>query len=403
MRYPVETRAPRPLLTPFLTSILVAAAMGQQAPADTGAVRVDATLLLDGVRQVAGHRTDGAWLGLGRGSLVLDGDELGWPGFRATLTFLAAAGSDPARFVRDLQGTDNIAAPDALWPYEAWVQQNIGDRVSVLVGVYDVNSEFDAVDVAGLFLHSSFGNGAEFGLSGPNGPGAYPATGLAVRLATAPLPGLRLRFVAADGSPASPGSAGLDFAWRQDDGTLLAAEAVHRPGREKTREAPRGGRRFLGRTEVTGSPTRIGVGVWRYMGIRAAEGAGVGQGIYLLAETRVGSLRGRSGGTGLFARVGVAAGGPVRAYAGAGVTASGLLGSRPDDELGLGLALAWPDPDFPEAALGTRPETVLELTYRWIATEWLFIQPDLQYIANPAATSRADGALVLSARLALLL
>lgn len=381
----------------------MAAAMGQQAPVDTAALRIDATLLLDGIRQVAGHRADDAWLGLARGSLLLDGDKVGWSGLRARLTVLATAGPDPARFVRDLQGTDNIAAPDALWPYEAWVQQNVGDRVSVLVGVYDVNSEFDAVDVAGLFLHSSFGNGADFGLSGPNGPGAYPATGLAVRVATAPLPGLRLRVVAADGSPASPGPDGRDLAWRSDDGALLAAEAVHRPGPESARDAPQGGRRFLGRTEVTGSPSRIGVGAWRYLGVRAAAGADLAQGIYMLAETRAGGLRGGGDGIGLFARVGLAEGGPVRGYAGAGVTASGLLGPRPDDELGLGVALAWPDPDFPETTLGTGPETVVELTYRWIATGWLFIQPDVQYIANPAATSRASGALVLTTRLALLL
>ena len=396
------TSTPRSPLTPFLTYVLVSAAIGQ-APADTGSLRLDAALLVDGVRQVAGHRADGTWVGLGRGSLVLDGDGVGWPGLRANLTVLATAGSDPARFVRDLQGTNNIAAPDAVWPFEAWIQQNVGDRVSVLAGVYDVNSEFDALDAAGLFLHSSFGIGADFGLSGPNGPGAYPATGLAVRLATAPVPGLRVRAVAADGTPARPDSDNFDLGWHDGDGTLLAVEAVYRRGQADARGSPRGARRFLGRTAVGESPPRIGIGAWRYLGVRAAAGADRAQGVYLLAETRARGLRGRGGGIGLFARLGMAAGGPVRFYAGAGATATGPVAGRPSDEIGLGVATAWPDPDFPRAPVGTRPETVVELSYRWSGAGWWFIQPDIQYIANPAATARAGGALVLTARLGLLL
>ncbi len=125
--------------------------------------------------------------------------------------------------------------------------------------------------------------------------------------------------------------------------------------------------------------------------------------MYLLAETRSRGLRARGGRIGLFARLGMAAGGPVRFYAGAGATAKGPVAGRPNDEIGLGIAAAWPDPDFPGAPVGTRPETVVEVSYRWSGAGRWFIQPDIQYIANPAATSRAGGALVLTARLGLLL
>lgn len=84
-------------------------------------------------------------------------------------------------------------------------------------------------------------------------------------------------------------------------------------------------------------------------------------------------------------------------------TASGALARRPDDEFGLGLAVAWPDPEFPEAPVRTKPEAVVEVAYRWRATESVLIQPDMQYVANPSWTSRTAGAPVLTARLGLLL
>jgi signal transduction histidine kinase len=50
---------------------------------------------------------------------------------------------------------------------EGWIEQNLfGNQFSLLVGRYDLNSEFYRLHSAGLFLHSSFGIGPEFAQSG---------------------------------------------------------------------------------------------------------------------------------------------------------------------------------------------------------------------------------------------
>ena len=56
----------------------------------------------------------------------------------------------------------------------------------MLVGLYDLNTEFDALESAGLFLNSSQGIGPEFAQSGLNGPSIFPTTTLGLRAKWAP-------------------------------------------------------------------------------------------------------------------------------------------------------------------------------------------------------------------------
>ncbi|KQM94346.1 hypothetical protein ASE70_11115 [Sphingomonas sp. Leaf22] len=65
---------------------------------------------------------------------------------------------------------------------EAWVE-HVGrdDRWSAKAGLYDINSEFDALQTSLLFVNSAFGMGSDLGTSGRNGPSTFPGTGLAIR------------------------------------------------------------------------------------------------------------------------------------------------------------------------------------------------------------------------------
>ncbi|MFO7314738.1 carbohydrate porin [Rhodothermus marinus] len=93
-------------------------------------------------------------------------------------------GSISAR-VGDAQGVSNIEAPTSWRLYEAFVEHvTATGRLSVLAGLYDLNSEFDVLPAAGLFINSSFGIGAELAASRPQGPSIFPVTS----------PGLRLRL-----------------------------------------------------------------------------------------------------------------------------------------------------------------------------------------------------------------
>lgn len=73
--------------------------------------------------------------------------------------FLGNVGSNPpmTEIVGDVQTSSNIEATHAVKLYEAWYEHRfINDRVSILAGLHDFNSEFDALEYVSLFLNSSF-------------------------------------------------------------------------------------------------------------------------------------------------------------------------------------------------------------------------------------------------------
>ena len=91
-------------------------------------------------------------------------------------------------------------------------------------------------------------------------------------------------------------------------------------------------------------------------------------------------------------------------YIGAGVVYTGPCKSRDEDQIGFALAAAGNGDDFKRATglAGDAPndyETNLELSYRAQLTDWLAVQPDIQYIINPGAVSGLRDALALGIRL----
>ena len=84
---------------------------------------------------------------------------------RAYIYLLGNHGEDPGLLTGDTQGVSNIAAPPAARMYEAWVEgESLG--LNLRAGLYDLNSEFDSIETAALFAHSSFGIGPDFSQAG---------------------------------------------------------------------------------------------------------------------------------------------------------------------------------------------------------------------------------------------
>ena len=80
-----------------------------------------------------------------------------------------------------------MTVPPGFRTYEGWAQYNFLDNHwSVLVGQYDLGTEFYRLQTAGLFLNYAFGAGSEFGLSGVEGPSIFPFTALGTRIAYRP-------------------------------------------------------------------------------------------------------------------------------------------------------------------------------------------------------------------------
>jgi porin len=90
------------------------------------------------------------------------------------------------------------------------------------------------------------------------------------------------------------------------------------------------------------------------------------------------------------------------------VSWDGFLPGREYDRFGLLVAAALAGEDFRRALLGQDKqiaghETALELTYRLQLTDWLTLQPDLQYVINSGLDPELEDALVVGLRFELVL
>jgi porin len=292
------------------------------------------------------------------------------------------------RYTGDLQVVSNIDAVRALRVFEFWYEQPLTDALSLRFGLYDLNSEFDAIDTASLFLNSSHGIGADFGQSGEAGPSIFPVTSLAARLDWAIGDSSTLRYALLDGVPGDRHDIGrttIDLGG--DDGVLHAMEYDYRGD---------GG-------------LRLAVGGWLYSAefekIDPRDGRSRDDGnagIYAFAEAPVYSSAESGRESFAFLRYGIANDelNVLDSYLGAGVTVTGLLPSRPADEFGVALASASVGDPYgrSNATAADAHETTIEVTYSARINKWLRLQPDIQYVINPGADPELGNALVLGLR-----
>ena len=344
--------------------------------------------------------------------LTLDmGRLVGWRGATMFLYGLGIHGGQPSDFAGDAQGVSSIAAPPKWTLEEAWIQQNLfGNRVSALVGRYDLNSEFYRLHAADLFLNASFGIGPEFSQSGKGGPSVFPNTSVGARFAVKPVEGVVLRSAVLDGVPVERPNGWDIFA--KGDGLLIVNEAafLYRPPTEgQPQRMPHGF--LLGReAQLPPSEAKVAVGVWHYTAsfqdLSRTQGNGTpvihhgSTGAYVIGDAIV--YRDEGGRQlRVFGQVGL---GDRRVnrfglYTGGGVDLVGAIPGRKTDEIGFGVAAAHNGSHFVEQQRKTgqrvdRSEVTLELAYRAPITSWLSIQPDLQYVFNPNTDPRLPNALV---------
>jgi porin len=341
--------------------------------------------------------------------------------------------------VGSLQGVSNLEAPREWRLYEAWVGHQFGSpRLSILAGIYDVNSEFEVIPGAGDFLNSSFGFGPEYDLGGPEGPSTYPATSLAARLRWDPSTTLYGLLGVSDGVPGDQGNG--RFSLSEKEGVLVSAEvgyaraltdvasvsvAEAQPWGRGRRAAAQGGtvggpvmrgtRRQIGRgRQIVDVSAKLAFGGWAYTrGLDPwdpSDTVSRSWGIYVLAEKLLAQEADATGSLSGFVRAGLAEDrvNQLGLAAAGGLVYRGLLPGRPDDMAGLGMAYARNGDPFLrfqrlEGYLLGESETVVELTYRTELGSVFLLQPNLQWIRNPGMDPDVGDALVLGLRLALLL
>jgi|GEM_PF-221155 len=312
-------------------------------------------------------------------------------------------GNGISKLAGDWQGISNNEAPDAIRLFQAWFEQKLfSGRGSVLMGLYDLNTEFYALSSTGLFVNNGFSVGAEFGRTGRNGPSIAPVTSLALRFAVQTPSNNYLMLGVLDGVPGDPQDiTRTHISLSPDDGALVNAEGGYKIGEYMSH-----GEQYL----------KIGVGYWAYTAaqdeILSADEMGIpatskgNHGWYVLMEGTVfNESQNTSDGLTLYGRMGVS----DKTYNdigfswSAGFVYNGLIPGRSNDALGLAITSIFAGGDFQDAVSTSglqlqTAESVIEFTYMLSVAKWLTIQPDLQYVINPGLGLQAGKTLAAGGR-----
>ncbi len=328
-------------------------------------------------------------LGKFKGTLDVDDRAIGIRGASVHLEAQIVHGPDlSGRFIGDAQTADNIDAPSALRPFQAWIELPlVRDTLWVKAGLIDLNAVFDIQTVGALFLNSSHGIGPDFSQTGANGPSIFPVTSGAV-VARFQHDGWSAKlgaFDAVSGVPDRPGKVRIGYPGQR--GLLAVAEVERALGKHRALKvgAWSYSTRFdaLDRFDANGDAARV-------RGNR---------GVYATIEGRIGGSDARPFDAWLRGGVADATINPIAAYLGGGVAWGGEA-----RRLGLGIARAWLGGPGKRALIagGGVPraaETAIELTYAHAVGDFLTIQPDVQFIVDPGWRSDIDDALVVGVRL----
>ena len=318
-----------------------------------------------------GAKSGGGFLGNLDITLDLDMEKfVGWKGGQIFLYGLGNHGQDPTEFVGDAQGTSNIeTGADTFILYEAYIQQSfLEDKISILFGLHDLNSEFYGNDPAGLFLNSSFGIGTDMAQSGEQGPSIFPVAALAARLKVQPADNIYILAAGYDavaGDPTNSQGTHVDFNF--DSGFLWITEAGY----------------------AKEGAAKLGVGVWGYTeevtGIDGKPHTPLGY--YVIGDIALGDV------FAIFARAGFSTKNVYEVesnYAGGFTVVPAFMG-RADDLLGLAFTSI-------KSTSANDTETSVEFTYLLQVTPWISFQPDFQYVLQPSADSTVDNAFYIGLR-----
>ena len=183
--------------------LLLAPAPASSAPAPPPLWSLSARETLDLWDNVAGGvRMGPVLLNKLQVSGTVNGDPIGLPGLSVHAQVLRTDGASLSSRVGDIQTVSNIEAVPTYRLFEAWIEKRFGGedpKLALRAGLMDLNSDFDSVQTASLFINSSHGIGPDLSRSGRNGPSIFPVSAAGVRASW--LPSKRWRF----GLPPSTG------------------------------------------------------------------------------------------------------------------------------------------------------------------------------------------------------
>jgi porin len=334
-----------------------------------------------------GIKTGSVYLGMANICLGFNTQNAGW--WQGGEFFIKGAhihGNSPSeKLAGDFQVVSNIDAGEHTYIQELWYKQTL-DNIELTVGVQDLNAQFIAIESGGLYLNSSFGIPS---VASDNVPiSVFPLTVPAVMGKWTINDKMVWQNGVFDGKPTNfeDNRYNVNYQLSNDDGALVISEwqltwLKYLPNTLKV-----GGYYHTGlreENEITGTKETTFDNNW---------------GLYCLMEHTVWKQADTNRKLNLF---GQAVFSPTKYnhhhwYLGGGMNFSGIFASCSDDVLGLAVAHAgFNHPN-------KKNETIIELSYQKMLGDHFFIQPDVQYIINPAGTDEnLDNALIAIVRMGL--
>ena len=325
---------------------------------------------------------------------------------------LGNQGGSISELTGDLQGISNIEAQNSWRFFEIWAQQKFFlANTSILVGLYDINSEFNVLNSSLLFLNGSHGLDPTLGLSGVLGPSTFPHTSVGGRLKVNPYGGWVIQAAVLDGIPSNPANpAGTKIFWREQDGLIVLSEISLNSvdtGDLQRRNRTARLQRFLDREVGDVNQYKVAIGAWFYTKERTGwqQPNERDMGLYGLGEFKLYSESGSYQGLTLFGRAGIANEkiNRLAGYISGGFTYTGLIPNRSNDQAGLAVAHAINSSDFRTQSINStaQAETNIEFTYLTELTGSVQLQGDIQYVINPGMNKNINNALAAGLRLLL--
>ena len=360
------------------------------------------------------------WMGHTEARVKMDLEKLvGWDATTAYVHFHSDLGSKFNRdYVGSFIGVDNIeTAVNTAQFFHAWIQKSFsGDSLSVLAGLYPVDSEFYVTDTSGVFIQPPYGMANDMAQSGQNGPPIFPMGALAMRVKyTSPGKIFYLQGALTDGVPGDPNNPyGTHIQLNKGDGSLSIVEFGYTPQKDEPPfEAAKPGELIepeLRVHEEHESFNKTAIGFWNYTSrfddLIDVDALGnpirrPSHGAYFLAErTLIVEKNHPAQGLSGFIRFGTASKDIHQAdWTGSlGLRYHGLFSGRGDDIAGVAVTVNHASDKYRLLNNADSSETDVEATYRTQIKPWFALQPTLQYIINPNMDPALDNVWIIGTR-----
>ncbi|MBR7801192.1 carbohydrate porin [Undibacterium fentianense] len=342
-----------------------------------------------------GLKQGSSWLGYTDLKLEIDLERtIALSNTRFYSQFHSELGGKPnAQLVGSYMGINNIEVnTNTAQLSQFWLEKVSADgALSLLGGLYALDSEFYVTESSGIFLQPPLGIGTSIGQTGKNGPPIFPRTSLGLRLKYQ-LPSQSYAQIALmDGVPGDPDNHhGTHVKLAKGDGTIGIVEI---------------GTLSSGQGATSPHISKLALGYWKYTSpypdLLNFTQTHLNHGWYVLGEF---SLLGTSDAsdkklTG-FLRFGTANANlyQVDWSFSAGFNYTGFLAERPNDVLALAMTNSHTSRRYQIAQQAENHESILEMTYKYQYNQHLAIQPVVQFVMNPNMSKSVSNASVVGIR-----